>query len=223
MIFKTLYSITDIMLSQARDFIPSVDFKLSLNVPTGDFFYDRWEIKSEFKNTIWDEILKTLPDHIGEARLIVLSPGRAYQTHADIDDRYHLNLLGNNSYLIDLDHQQMFPIECDNCWYHMSTQNRHTAANFGYIDRVQLVVRQLLKNNLLDESATIKICATITDADRARFIFDDQLSPWLNRANKEGIIRNFQNKKSEVIFCIERYSMQKLLDILPKEFKIEYL
>jgi hypothetical protein len=222
MIFKTDYFIEKETMVNAINSIPLIDFKLSINHPTGDFFYDNWTINDNFKDSIWDQILKSLPINTGEARLILLKPGQAYQTHADIDDRYHLNISGNNSYLINLDQKEMFETKNDNYWYYMSTSHRHTAANFGYVDRIQLVVRNLLIRNFLNDSISIAIFPVIKNLDRARYIFDDQLSPWLNISNKNGIINNFRHVDSIVYFDIDNGSINSLLKILPNEFRIEY-
>ena len=224
MIFKTMHFVNDTIISEAEKSIPLFDFKLTLNQPTGEFFYDPWIISDRFKGTIWDKLLKTLPQNIGEARLIMLTPCQSYQTHSDIDDRYQLNLTGNdNSYMINLDSKEMFEIKKDNYGYYMDTSYRHTAANFGYINRIQLVVRNLLIKNHLIESISIKIKPNIESKDRARFIFDDKLSPWLNIANKTGIINNFQYQESVVSFNVEFKELTYLLSIIPKEFKIEHI
>jgi hypothetical protein len=80
---------------------------ITINQPTGDFFYDDWELKSEYKDTAIEHIYSSLPKRKGEARIISLSGGEAYSSHADIDDRYHLNLSGDRSFLIDLDNRTM--------------------------------------------------------------------------------------------------------------------
>lgn len=195
------------------------DFKVSLNYPTGRFFYDQWIIKDEFKDSIWETILKTLPiNFIGEARLIALKPNTCYQSHADIDDRYHLTIRGNYSYLIDLDRKNMYPSEKSGIWYLMDASPRHSAVNFGVQDRLQLVVRKLLPVNTLQSPTTIKLQSKLKDLDDTRFLFDDTMSQWLNRSVKKGIINNFNQENGKVMFDIEASFLEDLNSIMPKEF-----
>jgi hypothetical protein len=220
MLTKLNYFIPPEMLLQAKNNLPTIDFRLSLNQPTGRFFYDPWTVKDCFKNTVWNDILKTLPFEIGEARLILLKHGTCYHSHADIDDRYHLNISGNYCFLVNLDTTEMFETSNNGFWYNMSAMPRHSAVNFGHDDRVQLVVRQLLNDNFLKESVSIKIITNHTDLDLARFEFDNAISPWLNSANKNKIITDFSHSGKEAMFNIEKQYIQELLTILPKNFNL---
>ena len=198
--------------------------KLLLNQPSGDFFYDPWTIKSEYVRTIAEDLLKSLPGPIGEARFIVLKPGSCYHSHADIDDRYHLNIQGQYSYLIDLDSNTMFETVPDGIWYTMNSSLRHVATNFGSIDRIQLVVRHLLRKNNLKNPIKIKLYYDNNDNTKVRFVFDDQISPWLNRACKQGLLSNFQTDwKLELNICfdIEQDVIEELESVLPEGFKIK--
>jgi hypothetical protein len=218
MISKTEFSINESLITEALTSIPSEDFKFTLNRPTGNFFYDPWEVKDEFKNSIWEKILSSIKDSIGEARIINLKPGACYFSHADIDDRWHLSLIGNRSYLIDLDNQIMNKLKADGNWYSMNAGLRHTAANFGQIDRYQLVVRKLLIRNFLENPVTVEI---IEDEDRYdyRYIFDNEISPWLNQANKLKKISNFSYHQKSVRFDVDEKFMDELLSI-SKNFRI---
>lgn len=222
MLTKLNYSISPSLLNNALLNIPSVDFKTSLNVPTGEFFYDRWEIKPKFKNTVWEEILASLPNKIGEARIIILEPGTCYQSHADIDDRYHLTIQSHCSYLINIDSQQMCQLVYDNTWYEFDASCRHSAANFGVLPRIQLVVRKLLPNPTLTNSIAVKLTSKL-EVDDERFMFDDVLSPWLNLAIKNRLISNFKISNRAVFFEIEKSAINELNGIIPKEFKLEEL
>jgi hypothetical protein len=203
MLSKTIYSIDTKIIDLAIDNIPSDDFRLTINRPTGRFFYDSWELKDEFKNTVWGEIYNSLPLTIGEARIIKLESGKNYISHADIDDRYHLNLTGVNCFLIDLDSGVLHQTIKDGIWYEMNAGVRHSAINFGNRHRFQLVVRKLLLENNLKKSKHVKMHSSIADLDEARYCFDDQISPWLNAANKQGIINNFVYQNNKVSFDIE--------------------
>ena len=201
---KLKTAINSVDISQARH---------ALNEPTGNFFYDPWTIKKEYIGTIWEEILNTLPETLGEARLIILKHGTCYMSHADIDDRYHLNIDGEYSFLVNIDTQEMFPQTCDGRWYIMDASPRHSAVNFGSIDRVQLVIRKLLnKNHLIDFSTVVIKPKT----DKPRFIFDDEISPWLSKLNKQGLMNNFKILQDGVEFNIDK-SVVHVLDGYSKD------
>ena len=57
--------------------------KHDLTQQTGDFFYDPWELKQEYKDTVWEEIWCSLPGDTGQARIIVLESPSCYTQHAD--------------------------------------------------------------------------------------------------------------------------------------------
>lgn len=207
------------LVNRALSTLDTDQFKLSLNVPTGDFFYEPWVIKPELKDTVWEELLNSLPYNKGEARIITLKPGTAYCCHADADDRWHLNLQSEFGFICDIDQEVMHRLSTDGNWYDMDAGRRHTAVNFGSIDRIQLVVRQLLKKNMLEDSVPVKII-TKTMAVDFRYQFDNTISLWLNLANKNGIISNFKFIETEVSFNIERHSLESLTKIVPDIFEV---
>lgn len=198
-------------------FFVRFDDKTILNKPTGDFFYDPWIIKDEYKGTMWEEILSTLSEQQGEARIIVMEPGTTYMAHSDIDDRWHLNLQGNESYLIDLDNLDMHCLQKDGYWYTMDAGRKHVASNFGSVDRIQLVVRQLLKPTVEKDLVKVTISPTKEKFDY-RFQFDKHVSPWLNKANKEGVMKDFAHDGSSVSFKVVKEALKDL--ILTDDFKI---
>lgn len=163
-----------------------------LNQPTGDFFYDPWIIKPEYKGSPWETILSSLKVTHGEARIVTMPSKTNYVCHSDIDDRYHLNLSGVLCFLVNLDNEKMYQTVKDGIWYHMDGSCRHSAVNFGNRFRQQLVVRQLLAPNKLKDPVSVQVVPTISDLEEARFIFDQTLSPLLNQANKQGLISNFK-------------------------------
>jgi hypothetical protein len=213
------HSVDPKLLKDALSKIDNNEFKTSLNVPTGDFFYDPWTIKPEFKNTVWEDILNSLPFDKGEARIIVLKPGTSYYCHADADDRWHLNLQSEFGFICDIDQSLMYKLLSDGNWYEMNAGRRHTAANFGSIDRIQLVVRQLLKKNNLLDPVPVKIITKTQTVD-FRYQFDNTVSLWLNHANKKGIICDFKFVDTEVSFKVERNSLQSLTEIVPDIFEV---
>lgn len=223
MLIHTDYTVSSDLLQQALVDMPIIDFRYSLNTPTGDFFYDPWALKTELVGTIWEKLYDSLPvDDRGEARIIQLLGATCYAIHADIDDRYHLNISGNNCYLIDLDSQTMYPIIADGQWYSMDAGKRHTATNFGNRPRYQLVIRRLMKRNTLEIpiQASIKFDAQ-TDKGDARFRFDESISPWLNQANKQGFISEFKHSDKAVSFAIDEKYLQELQSILPMGAQLE--
>lgn len=206
-------------IKEAVNTAPTDQFKCTINQPTGDFFYDPWEIKPELKGTVWEKVLNSLPVDQGEARIVILKSGTCYFCHADADDRWHLNLQSEQGYLIDISDSTMYPLLTDGIWYHMNAGRLHTAANFGSIDRIQLVVRQLLNRNKLNDPVTAKIVLKIKVAD-FRYQFDNTISPWLNLANKQGTINNFKCINDEVTFDVERTSLDSLYKIVPNIFEV---
>ena len=220
MLTKTNYTADTSLFQEACIQLPERGMKTTINQPTSNFFYDAWVIKDEYKGTVWETLYNSLPVSKGEARIIILDPAQCYQIHADIDDRYHLNILGEECYLIDLIREQMHKLEQDGVWYNMDAGFLHTAANFGRRARVQLVVRQLLKKNKLLNPVEVDLISQITNADDTRFLFDSYISPWLNEANKQGYINNFTNLSTSVKFNIEQDKLDSLKRILPDEFKI---
>ena len=199
MLSPTNYTVNTSLFQEACSQLTTGNMKTTINQPTGNFFYDPWTLKDECKGTVWETLYNSLPASKGEARIIILDPAHCYQTHADIDDRYHLNILGESCYLIDLIREQLFLLEQDGIWYDMDAGFLHTATNFGRRARVQLVVRKLLRNNKLKNPIEVSLSTTIANTDDARFVFDNTLSPWFNEANKLGLINNFI-QEFEIIF-----------------------
>ena len=221
MLSKTQFTVPLKIFNIAKDSIPSIGSKLSLNQPTGDFFYDTWEIKSEFKNTVWEEVLDSLPLEKGEARLIELAPQQTYSSHADIDDRWHLALSGDQSYLIDLDEMKIHKTDPNGDWYYMDAGRIHSAANFGGHSRIQLVVRKLLLKNNIDNSVQVTINPA-GDTTWHRHNFDLIFSPWLNRANKAGDISHFNFQGNSIRFNINPSVLEYFKNIVTTDFKVDY-
>ena len=183
-----------------------------LNVPTGDFFYDEWKLEVKWLGTPIEDLLNQLPNH-GEARVIVLSPGQSYCAHADIDDRWHITLDAEQSYLIDLENNKNYKLEVDNEVYVMDSGRIHTATNFGFKPRYQLVIRKLLKRNNLKEpnNCTVDL---IDPPYNVRYLFDKSFSTILNRLEKEGKINNFRRtNNNSIAFDIEKQEVQQLIDL----------
>jgi hypothetical protein len=222
MFSKTNITVNPLLIEDAKNSIPYIDFRLSINQPTGDFFYDPWKLKDEFKGTVWEEILNTLPYDKGEARLIKLDPGTCYVGHSDIDDRWHLSINAVDSYLVNLETSEMFKTEVDNLWHCIDAGVKHSAVNFSNKSRIQLVIRKLLiKGNIKDP---VKVRITLKKViEERRYIFDKILSPWLNKKNKEGLLRDFSGEDLKVEFFTEEYVISELSDLINEYFNIEIL
>lgn len=219
MLQQTYYTVSEELMQEARHALPSIDSRIAINQPTGKFFSDPWVIKSEFKGTIWEKILDKISEDKGEARLIKLSPGECYPSHADIDDRWHLSLTGNNSFLIDLENNIMHQTNVEGQWFLMNAGVRHTAANFGSEDRVQLVVRKLLPTPQIKNPKTVSIKLKQVIGER-RFVFDDIISPWLNKAYKLGIVDNFKGEDLEARFTVEESYIAELQQVIDYYFTL---
>ncbi len=220
MLDPTNYTISNELLQAAISSLPNIDSRLALNEPSGDFFTDHWVIKSEFKGTVWEQILDSLEESKGEARLIKMNPGECYPSHADIDDRWHLTITGNHSYLIDLDSTTMYPTEPTGKWYLMDAGKRHSAANFGSENRIQLVVRKLLPSGMINNPVDITLRLRVVKYDY-RFVFDDIVSPWLNRAYKQGIVNRFKTDGQLVNITISKEYINELEETINEYFTID--
>lgn len=219
MIKKLDYQISNWLFEKLKNEIPDFEHRIEINSPTGNFFYDEWKISEEFANTAWEVVLSSLPFSVGEARLMKLEPGTAYYSHADVDDRYHLNICGEKSFLVDLDASEIHSVDNDGYWYEMNAGIRHSAVNFGNKIRIQLVVRKLLKRNNLKDSLPVKISLEKPMHDY-RYVFDNTYSPWLNKNIKEGLIDDFCVKDDQVFFRIEKTMLDDLKKISPTGFII---
>ncbi len=221
MIKETGFYVHAKFLNSAKEDSIHFNGKTSINSPTGDFFYDPWTIREEYKGTIWETILNTLEVSQGEARIIVLKPGESYMAHSDIDDRYHLNIIGNNSFLIDILKQKMYATISDGFWYEMDAGRIHSATNYGEIPRAQLVVRKLLKRGKLYDPIHVSISPAGKSYDY-RYQFDNHISPWLNQMNKEKKMNNFIFRADKVEFDIEKSSIEDLANFNKNLFSIAY-
>ena len=223
MFTSTPYVVDSKLVTEAALSLPNFDFRMSLNSPTGSFFYDTWQIKEEFKNTIWHKLLMTIPESIGEARIIKLDPGTCYRSHSDIDDRWHLSIIAEKSYLVNLDTIEMYPQSVDNMWHYFDAGSRHSAVNFGNRPRYQLVVRKLLPRGTdIVNPKTVMITLKNVVEDR-RYIFDDIISPWLNKTTKKKLIDKFEYKDLEATFVIDNSLILELQQLIDSHFNLHIL
>jgi hypothetical protein len=193
-----------------------------LNEPTGDFFYDIWQIKDLYKDTLWQQVLDTLPMSIGQARIIKMEPGDSYMAHADIDNRWHLNLTGEQAYLIDLDNKVMHECVRDNHWAYMDAGRIHAATNYGSVPRLQLVVREPLRCSRQPvDLVSISMEAAYEQHD-FRYKFDKVFSPFLNRANQKFKLADFAHTTFSLRFKLERELLEEFKKLITPEFKVTY-
>ena len=222
MITKQIWVCPDGLIEQALKEHPVTGEGTVLNEPTGDFFYDRWEIKDLYKDTIWQQVLDTLPMSIGQARIIKLEPGESYMAHADIDNRWHLNLTGEQAYLIDLDEKVMHQCVRDNRWVYMDAGQIHVAANYGSTPRLQLVVREPLRNSRQPKDlVSINIEAAYEQHD-FRYKFDNIFSSFLNKANQKYKLADFAHTTFSLSFKLERELLEEFEKLITPEFKVTY-
>jgi len=224
MIVKTSYNVPYDMLSQALSQLPDINSKLALNYPTGDFFYDPWVIKGEFKNTIWEEILNTLPYDKGEARLIDLDIKTCYTMHSDIDDRWHLSFKDDPSYLVDLESNCMFKVT-PGIWHDMDAGILHSAVNFGEESRKQLVVRKPLERHTIANPINV-ILGVENITNNYRYLIDTHLSPVFNKWAKDKVLSNFVYDDGKYInFTIDQQIQTQLETVCANtgmDIKIKY-
>jgi hypothetical protein len=221
MIKKQRWQCPEGLVEQALKEHPVTGEGTVLNKPAGDFFYDTWEIKDLYKDTMWQKVLDTLPYSIGQARIIKLEPGESYMAHADIDNRWHLNLTGEQAYLIDLDHKVMHECTRDNYWAYMDASHIHAATNYGSIPRLQLVVRELLHCVQPVDPVNIAI-ETAYEQHDFRYKFDKIFSPFLNRANQKYKLADFSHNSISLTFKLERELLDEFKKLVNTDFKITY-
>jgi hypothetical protein len=222
MITKQQWSCPDGLIEQALKECPISGQGTVLNEPTGDFFYDSWKIKDLYKGTLWEQVLDTLPYTIGQARIIKMEPGESYMAHADIDNRWHLNLTGEQAYLIDLDNRVMHECVRDSHWSYMDAGRIHAATNYGSIPRLQLVVRELLfKSRQPVDLVSISMEPAYEQYD-FRYKFDKIFSPFLNCANQKYKLADFTHKTFTLSFKLERELLEEFKQLITPEFKVIY-
>ncbi len=221
MITKQIWVCPEGLIDQALKEHPITE-SIVLNEPTGDFFYDKWVIKEFYKDTIWEQVLDTMPMSIGQARIINLAPGESYMAHADIDNRWHLNLTGEQAYLIDLDEKVMYECVRDNRWAYMDASRIHAATNYGSIPRLQLVVREPLRRSRQPVDLVSISMEPAYEQQDFRYKFDNRFSSFLNRANQKHKLADFAHTTFSLSFKLERELLEEFEKLVTPEFKVTY-
>lgn len=170
-------------------------FPLQMHTTNNNFFYGERQLLDRYKGTEFERLWNSL-ESPGEAQIQVLDRGRCYIGHCDVDDRYHITLFGNNSYLIDIEKNNLFPTEIDNTVWFLETSTKHTAANFGTVPRVQLVIRKLLNKNKLKNPIPVFLHLQSEDThfkNAARYKFDTMVQSFINIGiNKNKTVDQFK-------------------------------
>jgi len=221
MITKQIWTCPEGLIEQALKEHPITE-SIVLNEQTGDFFYDRWQIKDLYKDTLWERVLTSMPMSIGQARIIKMEPGTSYMAHADIDNRYHLNLTGEQAYLIDLDDEVMYKCERDNRWAYMDASRIHAATNYGSIPRLQLVVREPLRRSRQPKDLVSISMEPAYEQNDFRYKFDKIFSPFLNRANWANKLADFAHTTFSLTFKLEREQLEEFEKLVNTDFKVTY-
>ena len=219
MITKQIWTCPEGLIEQALKECPITGTTV-LNEPTGDFFYDPWQIKALYKDTLWKQVLDSMPMTIGQARIIKMEPGDSYMAHADIDNRWHLNLSGEQAYLIDLDEKIMYECERDNRWAYMDTSRIHAATNYGSVPRLQLVVREPLRRSRQPVDLVSISMEPAYEQHDFRYKFDKIFSPFLNRANWAYKLADFAHNTFNLSFKLERELLEEFNQLVTKDFKV---
>ena len=56
MLTQLHYTVSVNLIQEAMNNIQSDEFRVAINQPTGNFFYDPWVIKPEYQNTVWEKL-----------------------------------------------------------------------------------------------------------------------------------------------------------------------
>lgn len=168
-----------------------VDGRCALNKPKGHWLYDSYEFLPEWQGTEFEKFAGEIPHKVSELRLIKLDPGECYRSHADIDDRLHINLVASDQcFLVNLNDQKLHKIETDGYLYKMDGSYLHSAVNLGGTVRIQLVMRIPLTKYDIPNGKTVTIEFT-NPPYNLRYVVDQYISPFLNTYVKQGLLGYF--------------------------------
>ena len=213
------YKVSEEVLHKLKSVVPSENKILS--EPTGNFYYDPWIISPSIKNTVYHEVLESLPVKHGQARIFLRPSGTCYNIHGDMENRWHFNLTGEQCYLIDLESFEMFPTVLDGKWYYLDTSILHSTANFGFVPRFQVVIRDLLIHGNIVNPVNITLKGKILNDKLFMEKFHKFYVCYLNKKNKEGHLDNYQPTPTAIHFTIEEQYVSEIESICPNEFIIE--
>jgi hypothetical protein len=104
----------------------------------------------------------------------------------------------------------------------MDASRIHAATNYGSIPRLQLVVRELLRNSRQPVDLVSISMAPAYEQHDFRYKFDKIFSPFLNRANQKYKLANFAHTTLSSTFKLERELLEEFEKLVTPEFKITY-
>lgn len=216
-------------LSQFAEYLSDLQWdsnnRVNLNHKTGHWLYDPYAVNKEWQGTPFEDLLEELGRYnIGEARLMKLDPGTCYCSHADIDDRIHLNLESNDqSYLIDLNANKMHKTSADGKLYYMDGSYVHTAANFGSSPRIQLVARvRLTKHNAPALERTELVF--LNKPYDLRYNIDNSLSVLMSKLIKQKNMEFVEYADASIVLDVDTYALtliEEELDKLQVQYRIQ--
>jgi hypothetical protein len=98
-------------------------------------------INEPFRNTIFEEILRSLPVPFGRTRLMCIPPQSCFPVHSDETIRYHLAVSSHPYAFIAYPFiEKVYNIPEDGYLYRMDPRVPHTTVNCGPIRRFHLVI-----------------------------------------------------------------------------------
>lgn len=199
--FDPMHIIQDLQLdtSRAAEWLTSPrgfnTVPIAIHTHTDDFYYGERHLLPQYKNTELERLWNTL-DRPGECQLMVMDSGRCYRSHCDIDNRWQFALSTDESYLIDIENQHLWPTQMDGYLYYLNTTYVHSAANFSFSPRFQLIFRQRLQRNELHDPITVWMhhpSQDTTHKNHSRYCWDKRVQSWLNcNINQTRTVDNFQ-------------------------------
>ena len=155
---------------------------ISIHTHTDDFYYGERHLLPQYKNTELERLWNTL-DRPGECQVMVMDSGRCYRSHCDVDNRWQFALSSDESFIVDIENQHLWPTRADGRLYYLNTTFPHSAANFSYSPRFQLIFRQRLQRNCLINPVKIWMHHASSDTEHknhSRYCWDKRVQSWLN-------------------------------------------
>lgn len=185
-----------------------------INHPVGNLYYEEWELNDEFKGTPLEKVYNSLPIKKGYSLLITIKPSSTFNKHCDPDDRWILNINGEEAYVNDLDNKVMNKIDVNGKWYQINGGVFHASSNFGNSPRTFLVVRSMLTRGDLKDRVKVHIKITDMGKDH-KYKLENNLHPWIYQANKNGLLDNYLTFEQDFLeFETEREFVPKIQEML---------
>ena len=195
---------------------------IAIHTHTDDFYYGERHLLPQYKNTELERLWNTL-DRPGECQVMVMDSGRCYRSHCDVDNRWQFALSAGESYLIDTENQHLWPTQMDGCLYYLNTTYVHSAANFSFSPRFQIVIRQRLQRNELYNPIPVWMhhaSQDVTHKNYSRYRWDQLVQSWLNcNINQTRTVDHLQGDISSatsdiaIMFDVEASKLSEVLTL----------